>query len=75
MYESAKTMKMNNFTKAEMLSAGTLTQLAKTNAKQYCTNHEDIDAAAEAALKIAVKRFNTGIPAELVAGLEYPDPK
>ena len=62
---------MNHFTKAEMLSAGTLIQFAKANAQQYCTNPEDIDAAAEAALKVAVKRFHTGIPAELVAGLEY----
>lgn len=66
---------MNKFTKAEMLSAGTLIQLAKANARQYCTNHEDIDAAAEAALMVALERFNTGIPAELVASLEYPEPK
>lgn len=64
---------MNHFTKAEMLSAGTLIQLAKANAKQYCTNHEDIDAAAEAALMVALEIFNTGIPAELVASLEYRD--
>ena len=65
---------MNHFTKAEMLSAGTLIQLAKANAKQYCTNPEDVDAAAEAALMVAIEQFNIGIPAELVAGLEYREP-
>lgn len=65
---------MNQFTKAEMLSAGTIIQLAKANAKQYCTNPEDIDAAAEAALMVAIATFHTGIPPELVAGLEYPEP-
>jgi hypothetical protein len=66
---------MNHFTKAEMLSAGTIIQFAKDNARYYCTNIEDIDAAAEAALRVALETFRTGIPVKLVAGLGYPEPK
>lgn len=65
---------MNQFEKAEALSAGTIIQLAKANAKQYCHDKDDIDAAAEAAIMTALEMFRTGIPAELVAGLEYPEP-
>lgn len=67
-------MSSQEFTKAEMLSAGTLIQLAKANARQYCHNQGDVDAAAMAALKRAVEIFNDGISAELVASLEYREP-
>ena len=66
---------MNQFTKAEALSAIHIIQTAQVNAEGYCTNKEDVQAAAMAALRIALEFAENGIPDGIVESLTYPEPR
>ena len=66
---------MNDFTKAEALSAIHLIQTAKVNAIGYCEFEGDIEAATMAALRLAVQFAERGIPDGIVESLTYPAPR
>ena len=53
---------MNEFTKAEAMSAISIVGLAKSNAEGYCKDAGDIAVSAIVALKMAVQFAEKGIP-------------
>jgi hypothetical protein len=66
---------MNEFTKAEAMSAISIVGLAKLNAEGYCKDAGDIAVSAIVALKMAVEFAEHGIPPDVVSSLTYREPE
>lgn len=65
---------MNEFTKAEAMSAISIVGLAKSNAECYCKDAGDVAVSAIVALKMAVEFAEKGIPPDVVETLTYREP-